>query len=573
MYLDFTRTAKAKFYPYIMLTAVTILLRIVYDIFFTSSIGTVINYAIQGNRNDLFQLIFIVSSYTFLNLIAVNALSYVTLCWVEQTMKNIKLTIFKKIATLPMSYFDKQHTGDLFSTITNDLSKIYDLYSEQFVKSIYSILYGACAIFYMVIIDWRISIIILSITLCTSVLNIIVSKSVGQISDKAQEIISNLMQHNLNIVDGFEVIKSYNLYDYSLSRFKEINDEIYQTHKKRNITRGLQNTTNFAIGWINLGGVLAFCSYFILSGSLGIGSAVMIIRLLNAVNRMLMEMGNITGVIQITMASLKRVYDIITLESTESTLSQDQSESSLMLNPFQNIRFDNVNFQYDQSLVINKMSFIIRAGERIALIGLSGSGKSTVVKLLMRFYSCQSGNIYINDNNIQTIPLHELRHLFAYVSQEPFLFHGSIYENILIGNSQATQDQVVHAAKLANIHKTIQEFKDGYDTQVGERGLNLSGGQRQRIAIARAFLKNAPILILDEATSSVDFHNELELRNIFNKLSENRTVIYITHRLSTVLNTDRILVIHDKTIAEEGTSQELLKSGKIFPEMCRWLYK
>ena len=368
-----------------------------------------------------------------------------------------------------------------------------------------------------------------------------------------------------NSIGGIRLTKAFTNEDFELKKFKRVTNLYQDSYREFYFQMGVFSSgTNFFIDMLYVA-VLVFGGYFVYINQISIGNYVAFFMFLNYLIQPIRTLIMTIEQVQKGWSGYEKFYKI--MQEQPSILNKEQAV--ILHNPKGKIELRNVTFQYDssQSDVLKNFHLLVEPGQKVALVGETGVGKSTVSKLIPRFYDVSKGQVLIDDINVKDIDLYSLRSTIGHVQQDVYIFFGSIKDNILYGRPEATYEEVIQAAKQANIHDFILSLDDGYETLVGERGVKLSGGQKQRISIARVFLKNPPILILDEATSSLDNITERLIQTSLDKLSKGRTTIVIAHRLSTIQNSDKILVLSKEGISEQGTHQELIKQGNYYASL------
>ncbi|MCX7920816.1 MAG: ABC transporter ATP-binding protein/permease [Clostridia bacterium] len=485
--------------------------------------------------------------------------SYGIFYCIQKTIAEVRLYIFKQIEELPMSYFDKNHSGEIMSCLNNDLNALEDAYFWPILLTILSIILGIGSAGIMFYLNPVLAIFTIFMGIITSLVN---SRFAGPI-----RVVSNAMQQHLgfitgrlvDLLSGFYVIKMFCAGSMLSKRFNNKNEELADATVKYAVINSALEGSNYLLGNIAFLGVIIIGAVLIANHRISVGTAIACSQLFGGISFMFGQLGGFVSQMQRSLAGASRVFQLLDESVEPESYSLTGGSTGDMIN------FQKVSFSYDaEKRILDGIEFSIQRGKIAALVGPSGSGKSSIVKLLMGFYPADTGSIAVNGKPIQDYTLEQLRNLIAYVPQDAYLFHGTVKDNIAMGKENASKEEIISAAKAANAHDFIMELPQGYDTVVGERGARLSGGQRQRIAIARAIIKNAPILILDEATSALDSESEQLVQQALNNLMKNRTVIIIAHRLSTIENADLIYVLEDGKIVEKGTHRELIEAEGIY---------
>lgn len=471
----------------------------------------------------------------------------------ERTLADLRQHVYTKIVWLPLSFFDSRRVGELISRITSDVSTLQDTFTftlAELLRQLLVLLIGIPVIF---ILYPKLTIFMLLTFPVLVIAALFFGKFIRKLSKKTQDqlAISNVIVEET--LQSIAVVKSFTNELFEVLRYKKSLDEVVKTAIHASRYRGL--FISFTIVAL-FGGIVAvswYGAYLVQSGEAEVGELFSFVLYTAFIGGSIAGLGDIYSQLQRSVGASERILEILDQPDERSASTQ-----SIKLKG--NIEFDQVSFTYPTRLdieVLKKISFKVKPGEKVALVGPSGSGKSTIINLLMRFYPVKSGSIRLDEKENQTYNLFDYRHNIGIVPQEVILFGGTIRENIAYGKPGASEQEIREAAIKANAWEFIESFPEKLDTIVGDRGVKLSGGQRQRVAIARAILKDPSILILDEATSSLDAQSEKLVQEALEKLMENRTTIVIAHRLSTIRKVDRIMVIKDGEIAESGSHIEL----------------
>ncbi|MBR4837834.1 MAG: ABC transporter ATP-binding protein [Bacteroidales bacterium] len=487
------------------------------------------------------------------------------------TIMDIRNDLYKKIMILPLSFYSKHKKGDIMARITTDVQEIevsIISYLDVFIKSPLTI---AAYFAYMLGVSWRLTLFVLLLLPVGGLIIGWIGKSLKKDSLDGQNRFAGMLATIEETIGGLRIIKAFNAIGYSSEKFNEQNGNYTRVIKFVNRKRDLSSPMSEFLSSIIIAIVIWFGATLILNASSS-PEAVPSITAANFIAYIVVFSQIISPAksfsqgfysLQKGMASADRIFEILDAEEVIV-----EKRDALELPEFKDsIVYNNVSFHYNEVNVLKNISLTIPKGKMIALVGESGGGKSTLVDLLPRFYDVSKGNITIDGTDVRDFKICDVRGLMGIVSQESILFNDTIFNNIAFGLEHATREAVVEAAKIANAHDFIMEMEDGYDTVIGDRGMNLSGGQRQRISIARAVLKNPPILILDEATSSLDTESERLVQEALAKVMTNRTSIVIAHRLSTIQNADEILVMVKGQIVERGKHEELIAMGGVYKRL------
>ena len=479
--------------------------------------------------------------------------------------KNIIDDLYSKIQTLDMKYFSDSKVGDLMSRFSSDASMINSIILDSFTI----ILYLMTAIFYLVVLfitDWKLT---MGVFLIAPLLLVVVkrySSKLKHMGKNRQEISGELNSKLQETLSGIRVIKAFTTENYEKSKFKNLSSKLRFFTRKAIGYEAKANSIAESLNYIMFALLLFFGGYRVIrsGGTFTPGDFMTVLAGMGAMYTPAKRALKLYNGINTNSAAVDRIFEILDIESKVI-----DSENATQFKEFNStIEFKNVDFEYEENKnVITNFNLSVKKGEKIALVGNSGGGKSTIVNLLPRFYDVSHGTIEIDGVDIKKYKLKSLRKKIGIVPQDTFLFSGTIEENIKYGNRTATTEEVIDAAKQANAHVFIEKLSNGYLTEIGERGVKLSGGQKQRIAIARAILENPEILILDEATSALDNESEKLVQDALEKLMKDKTSFVIAHRLSTVISCDKIIVLQAGEIREIGTHAELLEKNGIYKSL------
>jgi subfamily B ATP-binding cassette protein MsbA len=467
---------------------------------------------------------------------------------------DVRERLYNHLQTLSLSFFTKTPTGILISRITNDVTLIQGAVSNAIagiLKDTFTILGLIGVALYQ---SWELA--ILSFVIIS--LGVIPIKELGKRMRKFAR--KGLQRYGLittflhETITGNRIVKAFNMEEYEKRRFAEVNNRLLETFLKRIRVRALSHPLMESLGGIAAAIIIWVGGYMVLREELTPGTFFSFIAAFFMLYAPIREFSKINLEIQEGLAASTRVYELL-----DTTPDIKDEEGAILLPPIsKGIDFQKITFKYDEEVVLKEISLRVKAGEVIALVGMSGAGKTSLVNLLPRFYDVEEGQILIDGHDIRKVTLKSLRDQIGLVTQQTILFNDTVRNNIAYGSVKCSDQEVIEAAKAANAHDFIQRLPHGYDTIIGEQGVKLSGGERQRISIARALLKNAPILILDEATSSLDSDSETEVQRALDGLMKGRTVLVIAHRLSTIRNAHRIIVLSEGRMVEQGTHEELI---------------
>lgn len=448
---------------------------------------------------------------------------------------NVNKKLYQKIGKLSINYYEKNHSGEVLSVFYNDSWVVSAIFMRHFRRTVASFATIVVFIIAMMMFDYRITIVIVFLNLLTLSVNTGIAAKLRKTNKEIQSELGNMNVTLSNIISGMSVVRMYNLSKKMLDDFSINNSKVSELNMKNNKESAKLGAYNFTVSMLNMLVFLVIGSVMVRNNLTTYGDILAIMSLQTALDANFREFGDYYPALYNGLAGTERVYNFLNLEEETQKYELDR------MNDPEYIEFRDVCFRYTpENPVLEKFNLRIKKGETLAIVGESGSGKSSIAKLLLGFYMPESGSIAVGGKNIADMTLEQIRNLVAYVPQDATLFGTSIMENIRYGNPNATDEEVIEAAKAANAHEFILEQEYGYETNVGEKGIRLSGGQCQRVAIARAILKNAPILLLDEATSALDTESERLIKETIDAYGKTRTTIIIAHRLSTIENADRI---------------------------------
>ncbi len=468
----------------------------------------------------------------------------------------LKLDLYKKMLFFETEFFNKRNSGDVIFTFNNNADMACSGLLTNLKNLVQKVVTAVSLIFVLFFNSWQLAIICVAVLFGAMIPMMTLKKKIKSVFDKSILADSALITAYNESYAGNKTITAYNLTDYQQQKFATVLDSVFNLRLKlikrtRWVTPVMHIVLSFGIGL-----AIWFGSFLILNDVITSGAFVSFLAALIMLYTPMKSMGSTYNSVLMSFMAIERVFGI--LDSVPAI--KDKPDAIQMPAMHKQIEFQNVSFQYIKDVpVLKNINLTVNQGEVIALVGNSGGGKSTLVSLLPRFYDVTGGKLCVDGTDIRDFTLHSLRENIAVVFQDNFLFAGTIRENILLGDQSATEEQLNKAIKMACLDEFIAGLNNGLDTQIGERGVLLSGGQKQRIAIARAFLKNAPILILDEATSALDNKSEAVVQKAIENLMQDKTVFVIAHRLSTIRNASKIVVINHGEIVESGTHDELLK--------------
>lgn len=488
----------------------------------------------------------------------------------QRVIIDIRRAVFTKLQRLSMSFYDKNKTGTIMSYVTNDVSALQGALVDNVVEMITESVILIASIVMMIYLDWKLFLVTFgTFPFVLGFIDIFgkrIRKSGSRIQEAAADITSVLQE----TVSSARVIKSFVRENYEVARFDKENMNNFRANMKNAQLMATLTPTIEFVAAIGVTIILWYGGNSVINGEITAGSLVAFLTYAVNISNPIKRLSRVIGNIQKALAAAQRVFDVLDLPETIK-----DAENAKLLPPAKGqVSFKNVSFSYNPGeQVISNISFDVKPGQMIAFVGPSGAGKSTVASLLPRFYDVDKGSITIDGEDLRGVTLDSLREQVGIVPQETVLFNGTVYDNILYGRLDATKEEVEAAAKAANAHNFIMELPQGYETRLGDRGMNISGGQRQRISIARAILKNPQILILDEATSALDTESERVVQEALDRLMVGRTSFVIAHRLSTIKNADRIMVLEKGQLVEQGTHDELMEMNGLYAHLYQIQYR
>ena len=484
---------------------------------------------------------------------------------VTQTVTfRMRRQLSEKINRLPLSYFDKQTYGEVLSRVTNDVDTISQTLNQSLSQIVSSTVMVLGILAMMFSISWQMSLVALLVLPLAGGAVTLIAKSSQKQFLRQQTQLGELNGHIEEMYGGHQVMRVFNGQKKSLAKFSRVNDQLQESAWKAQFLSGLIYPIMNFIGNIGYVVMAILGGWLAINGRLKIGDIQAFIQYIDQFNQPLVQVANIANILQSTAAAAERVFEFLD-EPEEQAESKDLVK---LANVKGEVEFDNVVFGYkpDQT-IIKGLSAHIKPGQRVAIVGPTGAGKTTLVNLLMRFYEINSGAIKIDGVNIADMNRSDVRQLFGMVLQDTWLFNGTIRQNLLYGNPTASEEEMVATAKEAHVDHFVRSLPGGYDMMLGEEATNISQGEKQLLTIARAMLARTPMLILDEATSSVDTRTEVLIQKAMDKLMQGKTSFVIAHRLSTIRDADLILVVRDGNIIEQGKNDELLKQNGFYAEL------
>lgn len=522
-------------------------------------VGNAIDYMIDVGRVDfgniLLQIVYIAVS---IGLIAVFQwlMGYCTNAISSKTIRDIRSDVFRKFNNVPLSYIDRNPHGDLISRITNDIEAIGEGLTQVITQLFSGVITIIGTLIFMLMIDYRIALVVVVLT----PLSILVAGIIGRMCAKSfreqQALQGEISSYIEEMVGNQKIVKAFSYEKRCADEFEEKNKRLFKVGLKAQFAGALANPcTRFVNNMVYAATGIVGALLIVMTGGLSIGQLSCFLAYANQYTKPFNEVTGVLTQIQTALASAGRVFQVLEAEnepSDKDRKSIDKCQGK--------IEFKNVYFSYSEDKpLIQNFSLNVKSGQQVAIVGPTGCGKTTLINLLMGFYDVQQGEILVDGTNILDIKRNDLRKMFGMVLQDSWLISGTIMENLRFGNPNATDEQVIEAAKQAHAHSFIRKMPQGYNTLIAENGGNLSAGQKQLLCIARAMVVNPPMLILDEATSSIDTLTEIRVQKAFRKLMKGKTSFVVAHRLSTIKESDIILVMNKGNIVEQGTHEKLLE--------------
>ena len=472
----------------------------------------------------------------------------------QSIIRRFRDDLYSHMQRLSLSFFQKQDTGTLMARIISDIERIKGMVSEAVtgvLKDCFTIIGLLFVIFYR---DWKLALIAVAILPVAVIPIVNFGRRIRKLSSRCQEAVADMSSLLHETFTGNRIVKAFGMESYENKRFFERTARLFEYEMKAAMVKSLSSPVMELLGGLGITLIIWYGGYQVIAGTSTPGTFFSFMAALIMLYEPIKKISRLNNIIQEGLAAAVRVYDII---DTESDVVE--REDAVDLKPgLHSVVFRRVSFKYQEQIVIKEVELDIKGGEIVALVGMSGGGKTTLANLIPRFYDVTEGAVLVDGQDVRDVTIKSVRDQIGIVTQDPILFNDTIRNNIAYGNLEASELDIFAAARAAHAYDFVQAFPDKFETVVGERGVRLSGGERQRICIARALLKNAPILILDEATSSLDSESELAVQEALDNLMKGRTTLVIAHRLSTIRNADRIVVVVNGRIVEEGRHEDLL---------------
>ena len=552
------------YYGYLLLALLSAVISVSLTLYIPVLTGQAVDNIIDAGRVN-FENILQILIYIAVGIVGVTVfqwiMNYFTNIISYKTVRDLRREIFNKFNSVPLSYIDSHPHGDLISRVINDVDAVGDGLTQMFLQLFSGIVTIFGTLIFMLMIDWRIALAVVILT----PLSLFVAAFIGKLSHKRfseqqllqGEISSYVEEH----VGNQRIVKAFSYENRAIEDFEKLNTKLYDVGFKAQFAGALANPSTRFVNAMVYAAVGIFGALTAISGSLSVGQLSCFLTYANQYTKPFNEVTGVLTQLQTAIAAAGRVFDVLEAENE----MPDSLDSPKLSECRGNVKIENVSFSYKKEKpLIKNFSLNVKCGSKVAIVGPTGCGKTTFINLLMRFYETDSGKISIDGVDIKSLSRDNLRRQFGMVLQESWLFCGTIMENLRYGNENATDEEIISAAKSAYAHSFIRRMPDGYNTVISEGGGNLSQGQKQLLCIARAMLTNPAILILDEATSSIDTLTEIRVQKAFAKMMKGKTSFVVAHRLSTIKESDVILVMKDGNIIEQGNHEELLKKGGFY---------
>lgn len=482
----------------------------------------------------------------------------------QKTTYRLRKDITEKVNRMPMDYFDTKPVGEVLSRVTNDVDTLGQSLNQSATQLITSVTTLIGVLVMMLSISPLMTVVALLILPISVGLISFVMKHSQKYFSGQQEYLGNVNGQVEEVYSGHNVIKAFNKEDDVIREFDRTNDKLYESAWKSQFFSGMMMPVMQFVGNLGYVGVAILGGFLAIKKTIEVGDIQSFIQYVRNFTQPIQQVAQVTNMLQLAAASSERVFEFLEEKEEDQTVEHPVSVEGL----HGNVQFENVHFGYNpEKIIINDFSANVKEGQKIAIVGPTGAGKTTMIKLLMRFYDVNSGSIKIDGHDVRDFNRSELREMFGMVLQDTWLFHGTIMDNIRYGKLDATEEKVIQAAKAAHVHRFVQTLPGGYQMEINEEATNISQGQKQLLTIARAILADPKILILDEATSSVDTRTEVRIQKAMDNLMKGRTSFVIAHRLSTIRDADLILVMKDGDIIEQGTHTQLLAQNGFYAEL------
>lgn len=488
----------------------------------------------------------------------------------QRILQQFRLDVYQAIQRLPVKYFDQNKTGDILSRVTYDVNTLGSTINV-FITLSQSLIYILIFVPYLFYLNWKLTIFAVLVFPGSAMILKLFRKKLKKVGEKLSANVGDYTAFLQEKISNQKVVKTFANEDFEQFSYSNLIEKNFKLNFKAIRIIALQKPSNEIFSTVGVAGLMLFLGWQLISQEINFGDILVYFMVIQMAYKPIKSLADASSQLEMALVSARKIFDLIDTHPEQSLLLP---KAAIIPSIIDSIEFKNVCFSYkDNEPVLKNISFSIKRGETVAFVGSSGSGKSTILNLLPRFYDIESGSILINGIDIGAIPLADLRALFSMVHQDSSFFSGSVKENILYGNLSASENDIVQFAGIANATEFIDKLPNGYDTQIGERGVQLSGGQRQRLAIARSMIRKPQVLLLDEATSALDTESEKLVQDALDKVMHKTTSLVVAHRLSTIKNADRIIVINQGELAECDTHDELLLKNGIYKRLYDLQFK
>lgn len=494
--------------------------------------------------------------------------SYVRHLCIRKTMYEVRNSAFNKLGKIKTNEFYKEHSGKFISILTNDINNIEAAYVTQLRMLFFAVTHSLTALAIIFFMQWQLGLIIIAFGIATVIVNKVLSLKTSKLNDNMQKVIGKMTERIIDLIGSITITKMFLKENKVYGYYKKQSDNYYDISMKLTKVDALFEGSNVFLATFQYIGVLAVSLYMVYKGYIVVGTVAAVVHLMGNANYVFESIGNFMKDIKKSSASIKRLEGFMKLQEEDLVEKEIWDEKDYDFD----IKLKDLYFGYEDNLILKDVNLTAEKGKMTAVVGSSGCGKSTIIKLLLGFYNANKGHVYMNDSDLCKVNLNSIREKIAYVPQKPYLFNATIEENIAYGKEGALKSEIINAAKAANAHDFIMKLPKGYETVIGKNGGSLSGGQKQRIALARALLKNAPIMLLDEPTSALDAESEKLITASLDEACKDKTLIVIAHRLVTIENADKIYVMEDGKVVEEGRHEELIKIQSRYKELYELQY-